>query len=137
MRPEYLMSRASGSTHTIRILVVSDILMDTREGINSKEFSIEQGVIYTQTEPELGEYGDRRLENARIRGVVNLGLARVGGGFELAKTLLAKFQKNGMMNEALVQRVFFLGIGWGKSLRYISRNSTLTAPPLLQPHRVS
>jgi hypothetical protein len=28
LRPEYLMSRASGSTHTIRILVVSDILMD-------------------------------------------------------------------------------------------------------------
>jgi len=85
----------------------------------------------------LGESGNRGLENTRIRGVVNVGSARVWINFELAKTLLAEFQKNGMMNKALVQRVFFLGIGWGKSLRYISRNSTLTAPPLLQPHRVS
>ena len=101
------------------------------------EFSIGHEVIYPKTEPELGESGILGLENARIWGAVNLGSARIWINFELAKTLLAEFQKNGMMNEALVQRVFFLGVGWGKSLRYISRNSTLTAPPLLQPHRVS
>lgn len=42
---------------------------------NTPEFSIEQGVIYSQIEPKLGEYGNRGLENARIRGVVNLGSA--------------------------------------------------------------
>ena len=67
--------------HTIRIPVVSDILMDPCDGKNPKEFSIGRGVIDTQTEPELGEYGNRRLENARIRGVVNLVSAGIGGGF--------------------------------------------------------
>ena len=51
------------------------------EGINSKEFSIGQGVIYTQTEPELGESVILGLKNARIRGVVNVGSAGVWGGF--------------------------------------------------------
>jgi len=37
--------------HTIRILVVSDILMDPVFGEILQEFSIEQGVIDTQTEP--------------------------------------------------------------------------------------
>jgi hypothetical protein len=48
---------------------------------NTPEFSIGQGVIDTPTESELGEYGNRRLENARIRGVVNLVSAGVWGGF--------------------------------------------------------
>jgi hypothetical protein len=58
------------------------------EGINSKEFSIGQGVIYTQTEPELGESVILGLKNARIRGVVNLGSAMVWINFELAKTYI-------------------------------------------------
>jgi hypothetical protein len=46
-----------------------------------QEFSIEQGVIYPKTEPELGEYGNRGLENARIRRGVNLGSVMSGVGF--------------------------------------------------------
>jgi hypothetical protein len=45
-----------------------------------QEFSIEQGVIYPKTEPELGESGNQGLENARIRRGVNLGSAMVWGG---------------------------------------------------------
>jgi hypothetical protein len=82
LRPEYLVYRVPGSPLTIRILVVSDILYGPPcECINSKEFSIGQEVICTQTEPELGESGNRGLENARIQGVMNLGSAMVWGGF--------------------------------------------------------
>ena len=61
--------------HNIPILVESDILLDPVFWEILQEFSIEQGVIDTQTEPELGESGNRGLKNARIRGVVNLGSA--------------------------------------------------------------
>lgn len=67
--------------HNIPIFVVSDILMDPVFGEILQEFSIEQGVIDTQMEPELGESGNRGLENARIWGVVNKGSALVRGGF--------------------------------------------------------
>jgi hypothetical protein len=67
--------------HNIPILMVSDILMDPVFGEIFQEFSIEQGFIDTQKEPELGLYGNRGLENARIRGVGNLGTAMVRGGF--------------------------------------------------------
>jgi hypothetical protein len=46
-----------------------------------QEFSIEQLVIDTKKEPKLGGSGNLGLENARIRGVVNLGPAMVRGGF--------------------------------------------------------
>jgi len=50
------------------------------------EFSIDQGVICTQTEPELGESGILGLENARIWGAVNLGSARIWINFRAANT---------------------------------------------------
>jgi len=82
LHPEYLMSRASGSTLTLSgFWWCQTFLWTPCEGKNPKEFSIGQGVIDTQTESELGEYGNRRLENARIRGVVNLVSAGVWGGF--------------------------------------------------------
>jgi len=61
--------------------MVSDILMDPVFGEIFQEFSIEQVVIDTEKEPELGGSGNRRLENAGIRSVVNLGLAKVRGVF--------------------------------------------------------
>jgi hypothetical protein len=67
--------------HNIPILMVSDLLMDPVVGEIFQEFSIEQGVIDTQKEPELGLSGNRGLENAQIRSVVNLGSAMVQGGF--------------------------------------------------------
>jgi len=67
--------------HNITILVVSDMLMDPVFVEILQEFSIGQGVIDTKKEPELGESGNRELENARIRGVVNLRSAMVWGGF--------------------------------------------------------
>ena len=82
LHPEYLMSRASGSPLTLSgFWWCQTFLLTPSNGINSQEFSIEQGVIYTQTEPELGESGILGLENARIRGVVNLGSARFGAVF--------------------------------------------------------
>ena len=61
--------------------MVSDILMDPVFGEIFQEFSIEQVVIDTEKEPELGGSGNRRLENAGIRSVVNLGPAKVRSGF--------------------------------------------------------
>ena len=81
LRPEYLMSRASGSPLTLSgFWWCQTFLWTPCKGINSM-FSIGQGVIYTQTEPPLGESGNRGMENARIRDVVNLGSARFGAVF--------------------------------------------------------
>jgi hypothetical protein len=55
--------------------------MDPVLGELFQEFSIEQVVIDTKKEPELGGSGNLRLENAGIRSVVNLGPAMVRGGF--------------------------------------------------------
>ena len=55
--------------------------MDPVLGELFQEFSIEQVVIDTKKEPELGGSGNRRLENAGIRSVVNLGPAIVRGDF--------------------------------------------------------
>jgi hypothetical protein len=79
---EYLVSRASGSTHTLSgFWGCQTFLWTPCEGKNSKEFSIGQGVIDPQKDPQLGESGNRGLENARIRGVVNLESAMVWVGF--------------------------------------------------------
>ena len=52
LRQEYLMSLVIGITpHNFLIFVVSDILMDPVFGEILQEFSIEQGVIDTKTEP--------------------------------------------------------------------------------------
>jgi hypothetical protein len=61
--------------------MVSDIFIDPVFGEISQVFSIEQGVVDTKNEPELGESRNRGLENAGIRSVVNLGPAMVRGGF--------------------------------------------------------
>jgi hypothetical protein len=61
--------------------MVSDIFIDPVLGDISQEFSIELAVIDTKKEPELGGSGNRRLENAGIRSVVNLGPAMVRSGF--------------------------------------------------------
>jgi hypothetical protein len=55
--------------------------MDPVFGEIFQEFSIELAVIDTEKEPELGGSGNRRLENAGIRSVVNLGPAKVRSGF--------------------------------------------------------
>ena len=60
--------------------MVSEILMDPVFGEIFQEFSIEQVVIDTNKEPELGGSGNLGLKNARIRGVVNLGPAMVCDG---------------------------------------------------------
>jgi hypothetical protein len=66
--------------YNILILMVSEILMDPVFGEIFQEFSIEQVVIDTNKEPELGGSGNLGLKNARIRGVVNLGPAMVCDG---------------------------------------------------------
>jgi len=61
--------------------MVSDIFIDPVLGEISQEFSIEQVVIDTKNEPELGGSGNWGLENALIRGAVKLGSTMARGGF--------------------------------------------------------
>jgi len=61
--------------------MVSDIFMDPVFGEIFQEFSIEQGVIDTQKEPELDLSGNRGLENARDSRCSELGISDGPGRF--------------------------------------------------------